>query len=142
MRWRSLPLIALPQVTLLQKVASSSSAAWLTDLLVYRRVPAGKNPGQAERQDAISVLLSEFGGITDVKNMFLIGTCFVDQPILRGFLMRLEWLLACSTGCTNRKNAMDLALLRPGRLDSKIFVGVPGRSLASALALSIQLTGC
>jgi ATP-dependent 26S proteasome regulatory subunit len=51
----------------------------------------------------LTQLLTEMDGIEDRKKVFIIG-------------------------CTNRKDVLDSALLRPGRLDHQIFVDLPTES--------------
>ncbi len=69
------------------------------DAIAARRIEVGTS-GEREVQRTFMQLLAEIDGFRNLGNIKVIG-------------------------CTNRKDILDPAILRPGRLDRQIFVGLP-----------------
>ena len=72
------------------------------DAVFRRRTSGAGDSGEATRASAVNQILAKLDGITSLGNVLLIGM-------------------------TNRRELIDDALLRPGRLEVQILIPVPGR---------------
>lgn len=101
------------------------------DAIACKRGSGGEGSGSSSSERILSQLLTELDGIQSSSSIS--SSSFENDSSRKNRVVVV--------GATNRPDLLDGALMRPGRIDRKIYVGVPdAKSRESILRLRLLLT--
>ena len=97
--------------------------------------------------EKVNQLLAKIDGLEQQQNVLVIGTTTLDDLFFLSLFrsvanVSFSLFLVPPSGTTNRKDMMDPAVLRPGRLEVHVMLGLPvslsfSRSFASVSLLEM-----